>query len=188
MSSDNWTFLAIMISLIVAAIMHSNSKAENLFRSTPRSYERKSIGPVYTKELERKLIKAEALRPTGPFVVLHAIAYPPGGDNTTTVLLGATSGSVAVFRAGDPAYVALCDGDGVAYTPECRGSPRGGRLPYWPEKRMIDARKRAALTEINRGVIPAGWDCRGPGGQAGNPHPASQPPAAGRRTRTFTRT
>ena len=76
MSSDNWTFLAIMISLIVAAIMHSNSKAENLFRSTPRSYERKSIGPVYTKELERKLIKAEALRPTGPFVVLHATPPP----------------------------------------------------------------------------------------------------------------
>ena len=46
------------------------------------------------------------------YVVLHAIAYPPGGDNTTTVLLGATSGSVAVFRAGDPAHVALCDGDG----------------------------------------------------------------------------
>ena len=46
------------------------------------------------------------------FVVLHAIAYPPGGDNTTTVLLGATSGSVAVFRAGDPAHVALCAGDG----------------------------------------------------------------------------
>ena len=73
-----WTFFAILFACAVAAVLHyAEQGTDNLLHQPAKSVTRERIAPVFNDEMERRVIKAEMLRPTGTEVVFQPAAPEP---------------------------------------------------------------------------------------------------------------